>query len=259
MPKGNRGGRRYTVNVRNGSTIQITASTQQAQDTLQAIADGESVSYSNFMALTDDEKADAIALMIQQGIPNFLDDSDFQKILYYTEVDGKPQVVSDSALDAMSGQEMFRTVNSYYNPRTDVNYTAKEIYNQLVDGDYTMVSGRGGSAYGKGLYFAHGYTSSTSYRNSSAKSSLVMRGKLNSNAREITETSAIRGYQREISNGTKLGKVLSKMDRANATSTYALAKGYNVINDGYNDYYVILDRSAITMSSKTKAPRGTSW
>lgn len=65
-------------------------------------------------------------------------------------------------------------------------------------------------------------------------------------------------YQ-EINRGTKLGQVLRRMDSANATSTYALVKGYNVIDGNSGGYYVILDRNAITMSSKTKAPTGSNW
>ena len=256
MAKGSRGGRRGTGG---GGGLQIgTATPQQAQKIIQSLADGDTVSYSDFMSLTDDEKADAISTIIGQGIPNFLDDSEFQKILYYTEVDGKPQTASDSALDGMKGTDLFRTVNSYYNARTDVNYTAKEIYNQIVGGDFTMVSGRGGSAYGKGIYFADNYSSSAGYRNSTTPGkSLIMRAKLNSNARVISYSSVQRGLSRERQSGSKLGQVLRRMNTDSAESTYALCKGYNAVDRG--GYWVILDRSALTMSTKTKTPTGYNW
>lgn len=253
--KNTRGGRRGTSGVGQQPT---SAKVMPADEVLQAINDGDTINVDSFMALTDDEKADAIASIIKQDIPNFLDNGDFQKILYYTEVEGKPQIVSDSALDQMSGKDLFRTVVDAYDKKTDVNYTSKQIYNQIAKGDFTMVSSSGGSAYGKGIYFADSYRSSASYGRG-GKNPLIMRAKLNGNARKASydniETQAVN----EIRSGSKLGKVLGKMRAEDAISAYAFSKGYNVIEDKYSGYYVVLDRKALTMSSRTKPATGYSW
>ena len=260
MPKSSRGGRRSAPTTRL-PVRPAQATPQQAQNIIQQLQNGDTIELSDFLTLSEDDKADAISTIMTQGIPNFLDDSPFQKILYYTEVDGKPHKAADSVLDNMAGPDLFRTVNSYYDRNTDVNYTAKEIYNQVCDGDYTMVSGRGGSAYGKGIYFADSFSSSKAYGNSTSKSkTLVMRAKFNNNAKSVSYSTVTRGVRNEISSGSKLGKVLRRMDSSNAESTYALCKGYNVIRTGgYGGYYVVLDRSALTMSTTTKAAVGSNW
>ena len=74
-----------------------------------------------------------------------------------------------------------------------------------------------------------------------------IRCKLNSNANVTTYYNARDGADAEIRSGSKLGKVLAKCDYASQTSIYAMAKGYNVINN-QSGYYCILNRNAVTMS-----------
>lgn len=269
MAKGSRGGRRTAGGSSFGSGGNIggfnpatagTATPQQAQGIIDDLQNGGTINYNSYMTLTDDEKADAMKEMLKQGLPNFLDDSALQRLLYYTEIDGKPQVVSDNKLNTMQGHSLYRTVNDFYNSRTDVNYTGKEIYDQIVDGDFTAVSGKGGSAYGKGIYFASSYTGSTAYSRGT-KGSLVMRAKLNGNARRIDYGTAYSRAQAEIRSGSKLGRVYSRLSSDDLPSVWAVNNGYNVITDSsYSpDYHVVLDRSALTFSSKTKYPSGTRW
>lgn len=259
MAKGSRGGRRATATTVFGGGTVTPATPQQAQQTLQALADGDTVSFSSFMALSDDDKADAISKIIQQGVPNFLDDSATQKLLYYTELDGKPTLVSDSQLDAMPGTSLYRTVNKDYNGRQDVNYTAKQIYNQIAKGDFTRVSASGGSAYGKGIYFADDYWhSARGYgKYNGTNGTLTMRMKLNNNARVISYTRAGNGVMREINNGTKLGQVLRRLSGSDRIPVYSLVKGYNVVDAG--SYQSVLDRSAMTLSTHTTNGSGTQW
>lgn len=259
MPKPSRGGKRSAP--QSAFTFQNqagTATPQQAQDVLQDLSNGDTVDYSNYMKLSDDEKADAIEQIMKNDLPNFLDNSATQKLLYYTDIEAKPQVVSDSALDKLPGNSLYRTVHDVYNRAQDVSYTAKQIYNQLSKGDFTAVSGSGGSAYGKGIYFASSYTDSTAYR-SGVKNNITMRAKLNSNARTVSHDTAVRGVRNEISKGTKLGKQYSKMGMHDATSIWALNNGYNVVNDPYSGYHVILDRRAMTISTHTTDSSGRSW
>lgn len=260
MPKPSRGGKRSaTYSAFSFQNQAGTATPQQAQDVLDDLADGDVVDYSNYMKLSDDEKADAMAQIMKNGLPNMLDNSFTQKMLYYTDIEGKPKLVSDAQLDNELGQELFRTVHDAYDRKTDVGYTAKQIYNQIAKGDYTAVSGSGGSAYGKGIYFASTYRSSTNYRTSG--NNLTMRAKLNDNARTVDYYTAIKGAQNEIARGTKLGRMYAKMTAQDQSSVWALNNGYNVVTDAkYGaDYHVVLDRRALTMSTRTTNSTGSKW
>lgn len=265
MAKGSRGGKR-TASA--GSTVsattqnikaRINAQAQQVQtqqpqvDTTQQ-AQSFSANYDNFMAMTDDQKAQAISSLASQDVPVFLADNDFQKFTYNLGLNDKPQLVDDSVLDTMNGTELFRTVNAVNDTTNRIRYNADDIASQVQRGSVTRVSDSGGSAYGRGIYFADDYTESSYYGRSKGniQKTAVVRCKLNSNAKVINHSKAVSGVQSEISKGTKLGKALSKCDRASQTSIYAMAKGYNVITSGHG-YYNILSRNAVTMSKTIKA------
>ena len=261
MPKPSRGGKRSAP--QSAFTFQNqagTATAQQAQDLMQSLNDEDVVDYADYMKLSDDEKADAMAQIMKNDLPNMLDKSFTQKMLYYTDIEGKPKVVSDAQLDNELGQELFRTVHDVYDRATDVSYTAKQIYNQIAKGDYTAVSGSGGSAYGKGIYFASTYRGSTAYAVGNKKN-VTMRAKLNSNARTVDYYTAIKGAQNEIARGTKMGRMYARMSAEDQSSVWALNNGYNVVTDSKHgaDYHVVLDRRAITMSSKTTDSSGSRW
>ena len=259
MPKPSRGGKRSAGQSAFYFQNQAgTATPQQTQDILQDLSNEDTVDYSDYMKLSDDEKADAMSQILKNDLPNFLNDSATQKLLYYTDIEGKPQVASDSALDKMTGRSLFRTVHDVYDRTTDVSYTAKQIYNQIADGEYTAVSGSGGSAYGKGIYFADSYQGSTAYRRSGT-TNLTMRAKLNSNARVVSYDTASRAVTNEIRSGTKLGRVYANMSGSDRTSVWALNNGYNVVRDSGSGYHVVLDRRAITLSKKTTNSSGSSW
>lgn len=229
----------------------------QADDTQQAQAMG--TSYDAFMKMTDDDKADYIDQVVKNGVPAHLSDNAFQRFLYNSGMNEKPQMVDDATLDKMNGTEVFRTVNSVYDAKHDINFTAAQIAAQVTKATYTKVSDTGGSVYGRGIYFADDYRSSVSYGNSrgDVKRTAVIRGKLNSNARVISHSKASQGMMAEIKSHSKLGKSLSRMDNASAVSMYALSKGYNVITSGHG-YLNVLNRNAVTMSSTAKAA-GTKW
>lgn len=229
----------------------------QADDTTQAQAMG--ASYDAFMAMSDDDKADYIDQALQGGVPVFLANNDFQKFIYNSGMNDKPQLVSDATLDSMNGTEMFRTVNNVYDSRHDISFTADQIAAQVTKGSVTRVSDTGGSVYGRGIYFADNYGDSVAYGNTrgDVKRTAVIRGKLNSNARVISHSAASRGMYNEIHSHSKLGRSLSRMDNASAVSMWALSKGYNVITSGHS-YLNILNRNAVTMSDTYKAA-GSRW
>ena len=259
MPKPSRGGKRSAsqsaFSYQNNAG---TATPQQAQDLMDDLENEDVVDYSDYMKLSDDEKADAMSQILKNGIPNFLDNSATQKMLYYTDLEGKPQVVSDSALDKLNGKDLFRTVHDVYDRQTDVSYTAKQIYNQVAKGDFTAVSGSGGSAYGKGIYFADSYRDSTVYRRSGTNN-ITMRAKLNNNARTVSYSTAMNRAMQEAKSGSKIGKIYKSLSYSDLPSVWALNNGYNVLTDRSSGYHVILDRRAITMSTKTTDATGYSW
>lgn len=239
-------------------TNNVTSNSEaQADDTTQAQSMG--ASYDAFMAMSDDDKADYIDQAIKGGVPVFLANNDFQKFIYNSGMNDKPQMVDDKVLDGMNGTEVFRTVNNVYDSRHDISYSADQIAAQVTKGSVTRVSDTGGSVYGRGIYFADSYSDSVAYGNSKGdiRRSAVIRGKLNSNARIISHSAASSGMMREIKSHSKLGRSLSRMDNASAVSMYALSKGYNVITSGHG-YLNILNRNAVTMSSTYKAA-GTKW
>ena len=262
MAKSSRGGKRVSssggMNV-SAATLSANSNQTQAQpqqpevDTTQQ-AQAFSTNYDSFMAMSDDQKADTISQMISQDVPVFLADNDFQKLTYNLGLNDKPQLVDDNVLDGMNGTELFRHVNSVDDGKNRIRYSADEIASQVQKGSVTRVSDSGGSAYGRGIYFADNYMDSTLYGNYSGniKKTAVVRCKLNSNAKVIDYNKASNGARKEMASGSKLGKALRKCDSASAVSIYAMAKGYNVIHNG-RSYYNILNRNAVTMSKDIKA------
>ena len=228
-----------------------------ADTTLAATPMG--TAYNSFMQMSDDQKADMIDTLANQDIPAHLANNAFQKFIYNSQMNDKPQLVDDATLDSMNGTEIFRTVNNVYDSRNDLGYSAKEIAKQVQTGSITRVSDNGGSVYGRGIYFADNYNDSKMYGNTSGNLSktAVMRAKLNSNAKVISYSNASSGVTKEIKSGSKLGKALSKVDSASQVSLYALSQGYNVIDNG-RSYLNVLNRNAITMSKDVR-PMGKGW
>lgn len=257
MAKGSRGGKRTASaggSTVSAATLNANAQSQQPQTDTTQQAQAFSTNYNNFMAMTDDQKAQAILNLASQDVPANLANNSFQKFTYNMGLNDKPQLVDDSVLDSMNGTELFRTVNNVYDRSSDTNWSADTIASQIQRGSVTRVSDNGGSAYGRGIYFADDYTESSYYGNSKGniKTTAVVRAKLNSNAKVITYRKAYNGVSQEISSGSKLGKALAKCDHASQVSIYAVAKGYNVIYN-QNNYYNILSRNAVTMSKTIKA------
>ena len=249
MAKGTRGGQRAGGSTSGSGNIQPTPQVQQPQVDNTQQASAFSVDYNSFMAMSDDDKADVISNAVNQGVPDHLSQSDFQKFIYNSGLNDKPDVVDDATLDSMNGTELWRTVNNVYDRQNDISYSADQIAKQIMAGRVTRTSDNGGSVYGRGIYFADNKSDSTLYGNTrgNVKKTAQVRCKLNSNAKTINYYSAISGASSEVTKGTKLGKALKNCDRDSQASIYAMAKGYNVITSGHG-YYNILNRNAVTMS-----------
>ena len=262
MAKGSRGGQRAGGGLSGAGNVLPTPNTQQTQPQQNTNAQADTTStasdfstdYNTFMAMTDDQQADVISKAISGDVPSHLSQTDFQKFVYNSGLNDKPDVVDDATLNKMNGTEIFRTVNNVYDRQNDISYNADQIAKQVIAGRVTRTSDNGGSVYGRGIYFADNRRDSTAYGSTrgDVKKTAVIRGKLNNNAKIISYTKASADASAEMWNNTKLGKVLSKCDSKSAVSIYAMAKGYNVISNGMG-YLNVLNRNAITVSSNITA------
>ena len=258
-----KGGSKLSSSSSGGGSTVLPVTRMLTPPSPQQVASGNvlpqgGVPFDEFMNMTDDEKADVINDSLGVGVPIFLDDSGIQRFAYYTGMSDKPTVVSDSALDGMKGTEIFRTVNDAYNSSTDIGYTSKDICKQISEGDFTMYSDSGGSAYGKAIYFADSLNYSTAYAN--GRNSMTMRAKITGgNGVDYNKIHA--QFNKDYMNGDKLALACGKADGASRVNLYALAKGYTNVYDRSSGYNMILNRSCLTVSDTFKKSNtlGSRW
>lgn len=202
--------------------------------------------FKTFETMTDDQKAKVISDALNGGVPMFLDNSGMQKFAYFTGMNDKPQVVSETQLNAMPGRDLWRSVHNAYSGSKDIGYSSNDIYNQLVKGDYTNYSDTGGSAHGNAIYFD---ISKGSY--GSGRGYTVIHAKLAPGAKMIKEDKLISMYQSALAKGDKLAKACSRANGDSRENLYALAKGYDVRLDRHGMYHMVLNRRALIVSDKT--------
>lgn len=230
------------------------------QPTPQPVAqNAPSPAFDAFKKMTDDQKADVITQAAKTPVPVFLAQNDLQKVLYGLKLNDKPTLVDDSVLDTMPGKNLFRNVNATSDAANRMKFSADEIGAQIIKGSVTRVSDTGGSAYGRGIYFADSYSESGYYGRTSGnvKQTAVVRAKLSPSAKTISVSNAQAGVQREISSGSKLGQALTKIGHTDRTAIWSLAKGYDAMV-APNGYHVIINRSALVASKSIKA-KGSKW
>ena len=203
------------------------------------------VPFSKFEKMTDDQKAQVIMDSLGVATPMFLDDSPAQRLAYFTGMSEKPDVVTESQLKKIQGQNLWRSVHSAYNRGADIGYTPQQIYNQIATGDFTMYSDSGGSAYGRAIYFdihKGSYGSGSGYG--------IIHAKIKPNANIQSYSTVHNNAMREMNSGSKLGNALRAVRNADSASfmtVYCLAKGI----DGYRDaggYHMIVNRKALAIS-----------
>ena len=237
-----------------GMTQQLPPVTNQVQlPTPQQVAAGDvlpqgGVPFADFEKMTDDEKAQVISDALRTGTPLFLDDSGIQRFAYFTGMNNTPKVVTDAQLDAMKGHELFRTVNDVYNRKKDIGYTATDIAKQITDGDFTMYSDSGGSAYGKAIYFASSVSSSSGYSNGKNGSAMIRAKITGGNA--ISDRALSNMWNTALHNNDPVAKACAKADSSSARNLFALAKGYDIVTT--SDYHMVLNRRCLSVSSRIK-------
>lgn len=211
------------------------------------------VTYQQFMQMTDDQKYDTInSILGNQNIqvPNTLDNSDTTKVIYALGMKQRPTVVSDSQLDTLPGREIYRTVyesGSMPPPTTDA------VLDEIRNRDYTHMSGSGGSAHGRAIYFATSFTDSADYGRGE-QNPMVMRAKINPGAKILRESNLTSQMQNDTNFGSRVTNLSSSRD---SKALWALSHGI----DGWysNTYTMIVNRGALTASSQNKSINGSSW
>lgn len=205
------------------------------------------IDMNQFNAMTMDQKVSTLNGIIADPnitVPSYLDGSDTSKVLYALGMDNKPTVVDEATLNAMQGRELFRTV--YEQSWTMPPPSSKDIADQIRYGDYTQMSGSGGSAYGRAIYFATDFGGSAAYGvGYGKKNSLVMRAKINPNANIPNERTLFSGNEWDSFQKS------CTTNRRDARALFALSKGADGWHAG-GYYDMIINRGALTMSTANK-------
>ena len=203
------------------------------------------VTYEQFMAMSEDDKNNIILDIVNNPnivVPDYLDKSATSKVMYALGMNNKPEVVSDSKLDKIKGESLYRTVSDAE------TISAVDILEQIRYGDYTRLSGDYTSLYGRAIYFATDFKNSAAYGESTAR---MARAKLNPNAKIVSDSD----LQKMVGKNVFFQNTPGLDD--DATSLTALVNGI----DGWritphvgikNDYVMIINRKALTFSSTSK-------
>lgn len=209
------------------------------------------ITYDQFMQMTDDQKYDTMNAILNDAsiqVPDYLDGSDTTKFIYAIGMDSKPDVVTDAQLDSMTGREIFRTV---YESGVMPPPSTGDVLDQIKTGDYTQMSGKGGSAHGRALYFATNFYDSASY-GYGERNAQIIRGKLKSTA-NIRGESSLRNQIVSDTLWQSKRVASSYSSRADNMALYAIAHGIDGWYSG--SYTMMVNRGAITFSSQNKTIR----
>jgi hypothetical protein len=127
------------------------------------------------------------------------------------------------------------------------------ILDQIRNGDYTHMSGSGGSAHGRAIYFATDFTDSTDYGRGE-RNPQVMRAKINPGAKIVSESTLYnqmnsKGMDARYRSTVNFGKKVVR--DTDSMALYALSQGI----DGWysNTYTMMVNRGALTASSQSKS------
>ena len=219
-----------------GAALSSTASANQATG-------GGAVSVSSFASMSADDQWDLIQKSTQGKAANnyYAWDTDYQRFLNNSGLDGAPSLFSDDALDHESGVELYRTVYG------NASFTGKQIAVKTLYDDKLLYNAGGGQVYGKGIYTAARTTWSASY--SRGKNSPLMRFKVDSNSIIDTYTIDQQYKSERRKKGTLAYKLLrSDYDRDTQIAMFTLSKGYTAITHG--PYTTLLTRKGVKASKK---------
>lgn len=205
------------------------------------------ISYSQFMGMSDDQKYDTMNSIISNPritVPSYLDGSTTSKVMYALGMNNKPTVVPDNAIDKIKGKALYRTI---YEGGSMPPPSTKDVADQIKTGDYTQLSGKGGSVHGRALYFADNFTSSATYGRG-RQNPMMLRAKVNPGANIVDENDLFRRMNAD----TNFMAKHKNSGSADMRSLYALSHGIDGWHDPGTGYTMIVNRGALTVSSTNK-------
>ncbi|MBR0075487.1 MAG: hypothetical protein IJP96_07015 [Synergistaceae bacterium] len=226
------------------------------------------VTYDQFLQMSNDEKYNLMDKIIKDDnikVPDYLDDSASTKVIYALGMNNKPTVVSDSELDKIPGNDLYRGIRD----NSDFNISAKEIADQLKYNEYTQLSKKGSSLLGRGIYFApNDFLVALDYASAYnlVNNGLIIRAKINPNAKMST----VKKIGNKIKEDSMFNKTfLPKETREKVLNNphfyysisavtpdsyalYAIAHGIDGWRDSTINEVIMINRRALTFSSTNK-------
>ena len=237
---GSGGQRSVKTRAAGGGATTVAAAATSAGST------GGTFSVSDFQKMSVDDQFDLVQKSIQGKAAGsyYTWDTDYQRFINNSGLDGAPNLVDDKTLDGMSGTEMFRTTNE------NRAFPGKAIAVKTQTDDKLLYNAGGGEWYGKGLYAASSLGSSISYGDNSK--SAVMRFKIDDS--KIVSTSVVDMW--EFKESRDKNSLYHKLNNAGydpdtRRAILTLSKGYTAI-DNENGYLTILTRKGANMSKSIK-------
>lgn len=207
---------------------------------------GGSMSVANFSTMSADDQFDLIQKSVQGNAAGsyYTWNTDYQRFINNSGLDGAPNLVDDSTLDSMSGTELFRTTNE------NRAFPGKAIAVKTQTDDKLLYNAGGQEWYGKGLYSATDIQASLPYGDNARAA--VMRFKIDNS--KIASTSVVDMWEfKDRKNPNSLSYKLKQAGYDNDTrrAMVALSKGYTAI-DNENGYITLLTRKGLNMSKSIK-------
>ena len=206
--------------------------------------------------MTDDQLAQLVRASKNAIMPNHLSDVDdqTQKFVYQAGLNEKPQVLDAADFNKflsdnnISQRELLaRSVNpiQFTAMNTRFSYTAKQVADMMMYSRYNYIGGKvGGQRLGAGTYFDQNGGHSTGYGQHTAVAAL------NPKTARIISTTRLRSEAQKFAQthpkfAKAVGGFVGSTQRwtNNNMSIWALAMGYNVIQEG--SYHNVIDRSAL--------------
>lgn len=256
MAKGNYGVNSLGGTIGGGGKVTSVSGKYAATTSLKAL-----------QSMSDDEFADFLSSTEKTDTPFGTMHTNSQKIVQALGLHDKPIVVSDSELDDLISQngtpELFHSMDYVDNDEFG-RKTATEIQESTMYGDYNVLSN---GTYGRGTYFADTYERSTDYGtyDNDIERTAIIRATLSPNANVVDDVKLEIMIDNRAHVSDKLGNILKERENdypnrgySDNFTAYALKMGYNVIK--HNDYYCVIDRSALIISQDVKPVKhGGSW
>lgn len=231
-----------------GATTVAAAATSAA-----STGGGGTFSVSDFQKMSVDDQFNLVQKSIQGKAAGsyYTWDTDYQRFINNSGLDGAPNLVDDKTLDSMSGTETFRTTNE------NRAFPGKAIAVKTQTDDKLLYNAGGQEWYGKGLYSATSLGSSLAYGNNSRAA--VMRFKVDDS--KIVSTSVVDMW--EFKESRDKNSLYHKLDNAGydpdtRRAILTLSKGYTAI-DNENGYITILTRKGVNMSKSIKQNGSGNW